>query len=194
MSSTPPVRLAYADPPYPGCAHYYPEKAEVDHIELFDRLERYDGWALSTNENALQTLLQLAPPGVRILAWCKSDAAPFFGHPFPSWEPVICQPARPEQAPQKVAAHFVSPKLSGFITGKRPFPGVKPPGFCEWIIRCLGAEPEDTLVDLFPGTGIMGEVWERFQRQPALWTARVDSSLARREKIRRSVGVQEELA
>jgi len=46
------VRVAYADPPYPGCAHLYkdhPDYAgEVDHAELIDRMEREfpDGWAL----------------------------------------------------------------------------------------------------------------------------------------------------
>jgi hypothetical protein len=36
------VRFAYADPPYPGCAHYYeghPDFAgEVDHAALINRL------------------------------------------------------------------------------------------------------------------------------------------------------------
>ncbi len=182
------LRLAYADPPYPGCAHLYPENQEVDHEALIADLCKYDGWALSTNENALQYVLSLCPPKVRVLAWCKTDAAPFFQHPYPSWEPVVCVPARAATAPQKVAAHIATPKLSGFLVGDRPFPGVKPPAFCEWVIRCLGAEPTDTLDDVFPGTGVMGTVWERFQSRPPLFTDRVEGDLARREKIRRSQG------
>lgn len=183
------MRLAYADPPYPGCAHLYPEKTEVDHAALIEELCTYDGWALSTNENALQYVLSLCPPKVRVLAWCKTDAAPFFQHPYPSWEPVICVPARGKSAPQKVAAHIATPKITGFIVGKRAFPGVKPPAFCEWVIRCLGSEPTDTLHDLFPGTGSMGRAWEHFQTQPPLFTDRVEGDLARREKIRRSEAV-----
>lgn len=42
------MRFAYADPPYPGKAKYYPEKTEVDHASLIGRLatEYPDGWAL----------------------------------------------------------------------------------------------------------------------------------------------------
>jgi len=47
------MRLAYADPPYPGLAHYYPEKREADHPQLVSRLAAYDGWALSTSHKAL---------------------------------------------------------------------------------------------------------------------------------------------
>jgi len=28
------MKVAYADPPYIGLANYYPEKTEVDHLEL----------------------------------------------------------------------------------------------------------------------------------------------------------------
>ena len=47
-----PLRLAYADPPYPGKAYLnrdHPDYAgEVDHAALIRRLSTYDGWALST--------------------------------------------------------------------------------------------------------------------------------------------------
>lgn len=179
------MRLAYADPPYPGCAHLYPEKTEVDHAELIAQLREYDGWALSTNENALQYVLGLCPPGVRILAWCKKNAPPFFAHPFPSWEPVICVPARTEQPAVRIAAHLSTAKPGGFIdTEPAPFPGVKPQAFCEWIIRCLGAERDDTLHDIFPGTGSMTRAWESFQSQPALWDQSTGGSLSHRAKIR----------
>lgn len=181
------MRLAYADPPYPGCAHLYPEKTEVDHVALIAKLSEYDGWALSTNEPALQYVLSICPSNVRVLAWCKTDAAPFFQHPYPSWEPVICVPARGKSAPQKVAAHLATSKLSGSLVEERPFPGVKPPAFCEWVIRCMGAEPTDALDDLFPGTGSMTRAWERFQLQPPLFRDTNDGgALARRAKIQNS--------
>jgi len=41
------MKIAYADPPYIGCAHLYPENREVDHAELIERLQSdYDGWIL----------------------------------------------------------------------------------------------------------------------------------------------------
>lgn len=47
------MRIAYADPPYPGCAHLYkghPDYAgEVDHMELARVLSHYDGWILHTS-------------------------------------------------------------------------------------------------------------------------------------------------
>lgn len=33
---------------------------------------------------------------------------------------------------------------------------------CFWLFRLLGAEPEDDLFDLFPGTGIVSECWHEW--------------------------------
>ena len=59
------MRFAYADPPYPGRAHYYPEQTEVDYRAMVERLvaEFEDGWALSTSAEALQDVLAVCPPG-----------------------------------------------------------------------------------------------------------------------------------
>jgi hypothetical protein len=160
------ARLAYADPPYPGCAHLYPEKTEVDHADLIARLMAdYDGWALSTNENALRALLPLAPDGVRILAWCKTNAPPFYQNPFPSWEPVLLWPARQDTA--RVRSYFASLAPTGHMRAG-DIPGHKPEGFCEWVIRCLGARHGDTMEDLYPGTGVMGRTWERWRCQTTI--------------------------
>lgn len=162
------MRLAYADPPYPGKAHLYPEQTEVDHGALVERLCQYDGWALSTDEVNLAYVLSLCPSRVRVLAWCKSDAMPYPPNPWASWEPVICQPARTAGA--VVRSYFVGPAPPrGFAAPDGWLVGSKTAAFCEWVIRCLGAEPEDTLDDLFPGTGIMARPWDNWQRQPPLW-------------------------
>jgi hypothetical protein len=168
--ASPSLRLAYADPPYPGCAHLYPEKTEVDHVALVAKLCTYDGWALSTNENALQYVLGLCPPGVRVLAWCKTNAPPFFDDPIPGWEPVVLKPARIRRT--GVRSYLSSEAPTGHRR-RGDIPGHKPIAFCEWVIRCLGAERDDTLTDLFPGTGVMGETWERWRSQLTL-----DSPLA----------------
>jgi len=114
-----PIRVAYADPPYPGQAKRHYGKAgdpydgtveEVDHAALILRLEDEfsDGWALSTSDAALPDILPLCPrpeaskkrtwngrggiklgTGVRICIWKR------VGIPFPPsrvmwmWEPLI---------------------------------------------------------------------------------------------------------
>src|SRR5258707_6210860 len=50
-----PMHFAYADPPYPGKAYYYPENREVSYASLLERLVRSysDGWALSVSSSGL---------------------------------------------------------------------------------------------------------------------------------------------
>jgi hypothetical protein len=66
------MRIADADPPYPGLSRkYYRDEptyaGEVDHAALVARLVAgYDGWALSTSAAALQNLLPLCPAGIRV--------------------------------------------------------------------------------------------------------------------------------
>ena len=61
-----PLRLAYADPPYPGRARLYRDHpdygGEVDHAALIERVAAYDGWALSTSAQALPAVLALCLP------------------------------------------------------------------------------------------------------------------------------------
>lgn len=91
----PPLRLAYADPPYPGLSRKYyaghPDYAgEVDHAALISRLaSTYDGWALSTSAAALPDVLKLCPPGVRVAAWHRGPIPTKARGPLSAWEPVI---------------------------------------------------------------------------------------------------------
>jgi len=88
-----PLRLAYADPPYPGKAWLYrdhPDYAgEVDHAALIERLAGYDGWALSTSPGALPAVLALCPPEVRVAAWHRGERATRSRWPLHAWEPVV---------------------------------------------------------------------------------------------------------
>jgi len=89
-----PLRLAYADPPYPGLsARYYSDHpdfgGEVDHGELIRRLSTYDGWALSTSAEALPVVLGLCPAGVRVAAWHRGERPTRSARPLNAWEPVI---------------------------------------------------------------------------------------------------------
>ena len=46
---------------------------------------------------------------------------------------------------------------------RRGFPGAKPDGFCFWMFEGLNLTPEDEFHDLFPGSGAVGEAWEKWK-------------------------------
>ncbi len=170
-----PLHLAYADPPYPGKAHYYkdhPDYAgEVDHADLIRRLCRYDGWALSTSAAALPDVLALCPPGVRVAAWHRGERPTPSTWPLSAWEPVIytggrpCDPSRPAGATRRVDSlvHGISPMttLPGRVIG------TKPPAFAAWMFALLGAGPGDILDDLFPGSGAITRAWTTYTTEPS---------------------------
>ncbi|MCK2031251.1 hypothetical protein [Microbacterium galbinum] len=94
-----PLRLAYADPPYPGLSKRYygdhPDYAgEVDHRRLIEQLDTYDGWALSTSARALQDVLALCPPGSKVAVWNRGERPTRSAGPLNAWEPVIYRGGR----------------------------------------------------------------------------------------------------
>ena len=95
MASVTPLRLAYADPPYPGLARkHYGDHAdyggEVDHAELVASLSaEFDGWALSTSAAALPGVLAVCPAGVRVGAWVRGERPTRSRGPLTAWEPVV---------------------------------------------------------------------------------------------------------
>lgn len=151
------VRFAYADPPYPGCAHRYQEKTEVDHSVLIEHLvANYpDGWALSTSSPALRYVLNLCPDWIHVAAWVKPFAVfkPNV-NPAYAWEPVIFYGGRKRTRDEATVVDW----MSAPITLRKGLVGAKPEAFCYWILDLLGYEPGDTLDDLYPGTGVMGTV------------------------------------
>lgn len=157
------MRVAYADPPYPGCAHLYknhPDYAgEVDHAALINRLEtEFDGWLLHTSSTALRDVLALCPPGVRVMAWVKPFAA--FKRNVPvayAWEPVIVKPCRKQVVTKRTV---MRDWIAESITLKKGLTGAKPEKVCHWAFEMLGLQPGDELVDLFPGTGAVSRAWE----------------------------------
>ena len=94
------MRLGYADPPYPGCAHLYKEHkdygGEVDHVKLIKDLnENFDGWVLHSSSVAMRLVVPLLSEDVRIMSWVKGFAA--FKRNVPvayAWEPVYIKAAR----------------------------------------------------------------------------------------------------
>jgi len=166
------MRFAYADPPYPGCAHYYlkenPNASEVDHAELIARLVRDypDGWALSTHSNALRDLLPLCPPKARVAAWCKpfaawkitkNDEGRAAMAPY-AWEPVIYITASRAERTERLGV-FCRDFLLQSPPMKQRVPGEKPHRFSWWVFSLLGAGPGDEMHDLFPGSGAVTEAW-----------------------------------
>jgi hypothetical protein len=97
-------RFGYADPPYPGRAENYPEREEVDHAQLIARLvaEFPDGWGLSTSAEALQYVLALCPPDVRVCSWHRPIRRTPSRRPLSAWEPLIVHRGRelPTDRPQ----------------------------------------------------------------------------------------------
>ncbi len=170
-----PLRLAYADPPYPGKAWLYRDHpdygGEVDHALLIDRLAGYEGWALSTSVEALPAVLARCPAGVRVAAWHRVERSTRSRWPLHTWEPVLYSGGRQltggaRRADSMVCGVAPLDTLPGRVIG------AKPAAVCRWIFSLLGAAPGDTLDDLFPGSGAVGRAWAAFTSSPeasALW-------------------------
>lgn len=159
-------RIAYADPPYPDCAaRYYASEptyaGEVDHAALLAMLTAgdFDGWALSTSARALRLVLPLCPAEVRVCAWVKPHAVPARTRGLHNaWEPLLVMPARRLRPGVPDHLRAFPARGGGDLIGRKPL------AFCAWLFRALGMLPGDDLVDLFPGTGIVGRAWSEVSR------------------------------
>lgn len=174
-----PMRLAYADPPYPGLSKRYygdhPDFAgEVDHAELIRRLSiDFDGWALSTNASSLQALLALCPPDVRVAAWHRGGRHVRSLGPAITWEPVIFRGGRlgvdrPDD-PEVTTWH--TRRVDSLVHISRPrltdasrVVGAKPAAFARWMFDLLGALPDDDFTDLYPGSGGILRAWQLYSK------------------------------
>jgi len=161
------VRIGYADPPYPNCAHLYAAHedfaGEVDHVALIRKLEaEYDGWVLHTSSVALPVIAPLIPSAARTMAWVKSFAA--FKRNVSvayAWEPVIVKPCRmPVVSKRLVMRDWIESP----ITMRRGLTGAKPEKVCHWAFEMVAARPEDDLHDMFPGTGAVIRAWDTWRK------------------------------
>ncbi len=157
------MRIAYADPPYIGQAKRYPEKQEVDHRELINRLCcDYDCWALSCSSPSLKQILSYCPDGYRVAAWVKPFCSFKVGvYPAYAWEPVVFWHPRARGRTEPTTRDWLAESMSL----EKHLDGAKPPRFCYWLFNLLGAEPDDIFYDLYPGTGIVGKCWKEYCRQ-----------------------------
>lgn len=172
------VKLAYADPPYPGMSHYYRDHpdygGEVDHEKLMADLDaKYDSWALSTASTTLREVLAVAPEGVRIASWVKPFASFKPGvSPAYTWEPVLFRtPNRNNKQGRTIRDHFMGDAVACNITLQKGLVGAKPRDFCFWVFELLGAKPGDDFVDVFPGTGGVSEAWRAWSQRRSCLTA-----------------------
>jgi hypothetical protein len=159
------MRMAYADPPYPGCARKHYGREEVDHRQMLAWLFREfpDGWALSTSSSALEKVLgltgELQPGRVRVMAWVKPWCVwKQHVNPTYAWEPLLVAGGRPRRRPLPTIRDW----LSASIAMRTGCPGAKPPEFCAWLFEVLNLQPGDELVDVFPGSGAVSRAWEEF--------------------------------
>ena len=166
------MKLAYADPPYVGCAHLYRDhpdyNGEVDHVDLFDELSSYDGWVLHLSAPSVFAIAKIAPADCRLMAWVKPFAA--FKKNVPvayAWEPVLVKCARkPIVSDRLILRDWVASP----ITMKRGLAGAKPEAVCHWAFEVMGARPEDELYDLFPGTNAVTRAWDSWVCNPSLFS------------------------
>ena len=166
------MNFAYADPPYLGCCrlygHHHPDGLCWDdwstHKTLIRRLnnEFPDGWALSASSPSLHDILPMCPGDVRIAVWAKSFCAFKRGvRPCYAWEPVIFRGGRNKNhPPPEKGGKQTTPKdfIVAPITLKKGLTGAKPEAVVRWVLDLLNVQENDTVTDLFPGTGVMSRV------------------------------------
>jgi hypothetical protein len=179
---TEPMRFAYADPPYLGCAakHYAKQHAGAS---LYDKIETHealvlrlrdefpDAWALSLSVPSLETYLDicrrmLGQNRVRVGAWVKPFASFKQGvNPGYCWEPVIFYGGRRRGREIDTLRDYVS----AGITLKRGTAGAKPDAFSFWMFDFLGARLDDQFADLFPGSGAVTRAWQKWKAQTRMF-------------------------
>jgi hypothetical protein len=95
------------------------------------------------------------------MAWVKPFAA--FKPNVPvayAWEPMLVKPCRKPVVTGRVV---MRDWFAENITMQRGLPGVKPEALCRWLFEVLGADPDDELDDMFPGSGAVGRAWEAWR-------------------------------
>ena len=179
------MRFVYADPPYLGCAHRYPEHPEAyvwddpqSHIDLVSRLVcEEEAWAFSCTPGTLRYVLPHCPEA-SIRAWVKPFAA-FKKHvnPARAWEPVLVGGGRKRTDANTYMRDWVAQS----IALKKGLTGAKPEGFCFWLFDSVNLQPEDTFVDLFPGSGQVSRAWIKYRDQYDTVASRINRVSARWE-------------
>ena len=178
------MRIAYADPPYPGQSkkHYgdHPDFAgEVDHDLLIADLCSYDGWCLHTSSSALPQIIEAVeslrgafPIDYRVMAWVKPFAVFKANVPVAyAWEPILVSPCRKPTVGRGILTPLRDWHSASIVLNGGTFAGAKPRELCWWLFEVMGCDSEDELCDLYPGTGAVTEAWRSWRSQLVLGAA-----------------------
>ena len=85
--------------------------------------------------------------------------------PRPSCAPIVCG-SLPWDFPSMTSTDIPEDfSNSGSISRKG---AAKPPEVIGWVFAAMGLEPDDELVDLYPGTGAVGAAWDAYRAQQRL--------------------------
>jgi hypothetical protein len=90
-----------------------------------------------------------------------------------AWEPVLVKAARkPTVSKRTLMRHAQSEEPMVFrdicaesITLKKGTHGAKPENLCRWGFEMLGLEPDDHLVDLYPGSLAVTAAWTAWRTE-----------------------------
>jgi hypothetical protein len=102
-----------------------------------------------------------------------------------SWEPVIVVSARKPEG----VRDWIQVEPDSYQWREKPDSyviGQKPEAFCKWVFAWLGATLDDTLDDLFPGSGNVGRAWESWCANPRLELALSPAAEKRRDRRARA--------
>jgi hypothetical protein len=151
------------------CTKSCRQKASRDHQALVERLVREfgDGWALSTSAAGLQDVLALCPSGMRVCSWHRAVRPTRSRRAISAWEPLIVCGGRELPTDRAQTVRDALAYGGRYRTFPGAMTGMKPPQFAVWMFQLLGARPGDQLVDLYPGSGAIGEAWRRYAGTPA---------------------------
>jgi len=189
------VRLAIADPPYPPfigsggkknrASRWYgegqrsasdrpsdnhPAAADWDdparhRALLAELLEDFDGFALATSPDGIAAYGVL-PPEVRLMAWIKPNAQPGAHRLRSLWEPVIL--LAPAGRRSNRGGRGAMPDVLTANAPRRGFIGSKPGAWTHWVLSAMSYDPAtDVVVDLFAGSGGVGEAISSFASSPS---------------------------
>ena len=163
--------LAYADPPYPGCAYKYaddPNANEVNHQILIGTLEAHypDGWALSTSVSGLAVCLPFITVPYHVGAWVRTRPKPYRNQRIlRAWEPVIFGNVNFKGRPK--TRDWISATKERDTPKHLRLEGSKPATFCFWLLDMLDYRHGDSVHTLFPGTRSLELAKRTRDAQPA---------------------------
>lgn len=73
------------------------------------------------------------------------------------WEPVLVRGGRKLGRDVETVRDYVSAN----VLIRKGCAGAKPAEFCRWLFRVLGTQRGDELIDLYPGSGMVSDVWRQ---------------------------------